>query len=79
MAINSGIKHTYVMMEPRLARSMKFVGIRFIQIGEAIDYHGLRAPYYINPNIFLENLSPGFASLYQSIKTDITANLPQIK
>jgi len=75
MAINTGIKHTYVMMEPRLARSMKFVGIKFIQLGDAIDYHGLRAPYYINPNIFLENLSPGFASLYQSIKADISEHL----
>jgi len=75
MAINTGVKHTYVMMEPRLARSMKFVGIKFIQLGEAIDYHGIRAPYYINPNIFLDNLSPGFASLYQSIKADIGGQL----
>ncbi len=77
MAINTGMNHVYVMMEPRLARSMKFVGIKFIQIGEAIEYHGLRAPYYINPNIFLENLSPGFASLYQSIKLDICEQLPK--
>lgn len=76
MAIETGINHVYVMMEPRLARSMKFVGIQFIQIGEAIEYHGKRAPYYINPHIFLENLSPGFISLYQSIREDITSQLP---
>lgn len=52
MCIDSGIKHVYVMMEPRLASSMKFVGIKFIQIGKPIEYHGLRAPYYINPEIF---------------------------
>ena len=75
MAINTGMNHVYVMMEPRLARSMKFVGIKFIQLGEAIEYHGLRAPYYINPNIFLENLAPGFAALYQSIRSDIAEQL----
>jgi len=71
MAIDTGIKHTYVMMEPRLARSMKFVGIKFVQLGEPIEYHGTRAPYYINPNIFLDNLSTGFSSLYTSIRSDI--------
>lgn len=79
LAIETGVKHVYVMMEPRLARSMKFVGIQFIQIGEAIDYHGVRAPYYINPRIFLENLSPGFKSLYKSIDKDIAKQLKQLK
>lgn len=71
LAIESGIKHAFVMMEPRLARSMKFVGIKFIQLGKPVDYHGLRAPYYINPKIFMKNLSPGFKALYKSINTDI--------
>jgi N-acyl amino acid synthase of PEP-CTERM/exosortase system len=75
LAIESGIKHCFVMMEPRLARSMKFVGINFIQIGEPIDYHGLRAPYYINPQIFLDNLSGGFKSLYREIHDDINSQL----
>lgn len=71
LAIDTGVKHAYVMMEPRLARSMKFVGINFHQLGEAIDYHGLRAPYYINPKIFMENLSPGFKSLFYAIEKDL--------
>lgn len=75
IAINSGIKHVYVMMEPRLARSMKFVGIKFHQLGEPIEYHGLRAPYYINPTMFMENLSNGFKSLYIAINEDLGAQL----
>lgn len=71
MAIDTGIKHVYVMMEPRLARSMNFVGIKFQQLGDPIEYHGLRAPYYINPEIFLSNLSPGFKNLYKAIERDI--------
>jgi N-acyl amino acid synthase of PEP-CTERM/exosortase system len=75
MAIDTGIKHVYVMMEPRLARSMKFVGIQFQPLGKPIEYHGLRAPYYINPEIFLSNLSPGFQNLYQAIEQDIGKQL----
>jgi N-acyl amino acid synthase of PEP-CTERM/exosortase system len=71
LAIDKGIKHAFVMMEPRLARSMKFVGIKFVQIGEPIEYHGLRAPYYINAEIFLDNLTSGFKSLYKEIQKDI--------
>jgi N-acyl amino acid synthase of PEP-CTERM/exosortase system len=71
LAIDKGIKHAFVMMEPRLARSMKFVGIKFLQIGEPIEYHGLRAPYYINAEIFLDNLTSGFKSLYKEIQKDI--------
>jgi N-acyl amino acid synthase of PEP-CTERM/exosortase system len=71
MSMETGVKHVYVMMEPRLARSMKFVGINFVQLGEAIDYHGLRAPYYINATIFMENLSPGFKCLYKEIQKEI--------
>jgi len=79
LAIEGGMKHVYVMMEPRLARSMKFVGIHFIQLGDAIEYHGLRAPYYINPHIFMNNLSPGFKSLYNSISRDICSQLDDSK
>jgi len=79
MAIDTGIKHAYVMMEPRLAHSMKFVGIKFKQLGEPTDYHGLRAPYYINPKMFLSNLSPGFKNLYKVIRHDISEQLTELK
>jgi len=79
MAIDTGIKHVYVMMEPRLARSMRFVGIKFQELGEPIEYHGLRAPYYINPEIFLSNLSPGFKNLYKAIEHDICDQLSELK
>lgn len=79
MAIDTGIKHVYVMMEPRLARSMKFVGINFHQLGDAIDYHGIRAPYYINPKIFMDNLTPGFKSLFKAIEHDICEQLSELK
>lgn len=78
MGMNTGIRHVYVMMEPRLARSMKFIGITFQQLGEPVEYHGLRAPYYINAEIFMTNLSPGFKSLYNTIEKDICKQLQVI-
>jgi len=68
VVIEKDIKHTFVMMEPRLARSMRFVGIQFEQIGPVIDYHGKRAPYYINPNLLMQNLTPGFKIMLKDIR-----------
>lgn len=78
MGMNTGIRHVYVMMEPRLARSMKFIGITFQQLGPTVNYHGSRAPYYISPEIFMTNLSPGFKSLYNTIEKDICLQLKKM-
>ena len=71
IVIENDIKHTFVMMEPRLARSMKFIGIQFEQIGPAINYHGKRAPYYINPSLLMENLTPGFQMMLIDIRKSL--------
>lgn len=68
VTIEKGINHVFVMMEPRLARSMKFVGINFQQIGPVVDYHGKRAPYHIDPHSLYETLSPGFKVLFANIE-----------
>jgi N-acyl amino acid synthase of PEP-CTERM/exosortase system len=75
LAFKAGKKHAFVMMEPRLARSMKFVGIKFIQLGKPVDYHGLRAPYYINAEIFMDNLTSGFQSLFRVIEAEMARQL----
>ncbi|MGS2721912.1 PEP-CTERM/exosortase system-associated acyltransferase [Paraglaciecola aestuariivivens] len=71
IVIENDIKHTFVMMEPRLARSMSFIGIQFEQIGPAIEYHGKRAPYYINPSLLLKNLTPGFQLMLKDIRKSL--------
>lgn len=67
VGIGSGLKHAFVMMEPRLARSMSFIGIKFVKIGPTIEYHGKRAPYYINAELLMKNLSPGFKRMLDDI------------
>lgn len=75
-AIEGNIAHAFVMMEPRLARSMSFVGIKFEQIGPVVDYHGKRAPYYINRELLLKNMKPGFAVMLDAIRDNIRDQLP---
>jgi N-acyl amino acid synthase of PEP-CTERM/exosortase system len=79
IAIDNGCDHCFVMMEPRLARSMALIGIKFKQLGEPVEYHGLRAPYYIDGKIFLQNLSPGFKALNQAIEKSIRPQLAPFK
>lgn len=61
--------HTFVMMEPRLARSLNFVGIHFRQIGPCIEYHGKRAPYYIDSRTIKADLTPGYRKLLAIVQT----------
>jgi N-acyl amino acid synthase of PEP-CTERM/exosortase system len=70
-----GINHIFVMMEPRLARSLRFVGIPFTQIGKVTDYHGKRAPYHIDPKVLFETLSPGFRKLMDVIGDEMKEQL----
>lgn len=71
IVIAKGIPHTYVMMEPRLARSMSFLGIKFHKLGPTVEYHGQRAPYYINPSLLMKNLTPAFKTMLKDIQTSI--------
>ena len=77
MALENQIKHAYVMMEPRLARSMSFVGIKFEQIGPVINYHGKRAPYYINQSLLNDNLTVGFSKMLRDIQSELRKSYRQ--
>lgn len=64
IAITSGRKHAYVMIEPSLARRMSSVGLCFKQIGDVVDYHGKRAPFYIHADDPVKNMKFPFKSLF---------------
>lgn len=72
LAIHHDKRNAYAMMEPRLARSLSYVGIQFIQLGEPIRFHGRRrAAYYINAEMFRDNLSSGYKQLLYSIEGEM--------
>ena len=67
------IKYGFVMMEIRLARLLKLSGLNFILLGEAMDYHGQRALFYMEPT-FIDALKPELKELYQSVDKQLTHN-----
>lgn len=75
MAKYKNIEHIYVMVEPRLAHSMQSLGVHFIPLGDPINFHGIRAPFYIKPANFIKDLSKGFKKLYRAIEQDIYQQL----
>ncbi|MDX3772860.1 PEP-CTERM/exosortase system-associated acyltransferase [Chromatiaceae bacterium AAb-1] len=71
MSLKTERVNVFVMMEPRLARSLSFVGIHFQQIGSAIEFHGKRAPYYIDARSLNKTMSPGYKKLLESVQADL--------
>ena len=62
----------FAMMEPFLPRMLKRSGLAFSRAGQDIDYHGLRAPYFINRPQDMVNTSLVrlYSEIHRSIKKD---------
>lgn len=75
VAERNNIKHAYVMMEPRLARSTALLGIKFQQIGPVVEYHGQRAPYYITAERIRSNLPITLRPLMEMIEREVALSL----
>jgi len=67
----SGRTNVFAMMEPFLPRLLKRSGIIFQRVGKDIDYHGIRAPYFITTQSALDNMRPELLELYQWIHQQI--------
>ncbi|SEL80170.1 N-acyl amino acid synthase, PEP-CTERM/exosortase system-associated [Colwellia chukchiensis] len=64
-----------VMMEPRLNRRLKRLGLPFQQIGDDMDYHGRRAMFYLDKNDFKRELNEQLKELYDIIKKDMAEQI----
>jgi len=73
--LSEGMSGVYAMMEPRLARHLKFAGINFVQVGDPIEFRGKRAPYYISREILLKNLDKPLRGLLYAVADDMNINL----
>jgi len=63
--------NVYAMMEPFLPRLLKRSGIIFQKVGEDIEYHGVRAPYFIRTQSALDNMRPDLKDMYEAIYEQI--------
>jgi len=71
VGLADGASGVYAMMEPRLARHLRFAGIRFEQVGEPIHFRGLRAPFYISRKALFRHLSRPLRKLLFAIAADM--------
>lgn len=67
IGLHEGLEGVIAMMEPRLARMLRHSGIVFTQLGPIQDYHGPRAPFYINRNSLFNNIKPEMLALLSEI------------
>lgn len=72
MLINSNLDYGFAMMEPRLTRMLRRIGIMFKQIGNVVDCYGRRGPFLISREDVLSGLSPEFQPLMKLIDTELT-------
>lgn len=83
LAMFKQLDYIFVMIEPRLARALNRAGLHFEQMGDVIDYHGQRAPFFITPRLLNEYLKPDLKTLYQytfnQIRTDMLESDPLAK
>lgn len=63
--------NVFAMMEPFLPRLMHHSGIEFQRVGKDMNYHGIRAPYFITTQSAIEHMRPDLLMLYHWIKANI--------
>jgi len=73
--VHEKVDYAFVMAEPRLARCMARLGIRFDQAGKVTDYHGQRAPFYISQAMLATHLKDEVKPLFEHIKKELTEQL----
>lgn len=65
----------FAMMEPFLPRMLKRSGLAFTRAGQDIDYHGVRAPYFIDrpQDKVSQDLMELYLEIHRSIKKDFSS------
>ncbi len=56
--------NVFAMMEPFLPRLLKRTGIEFKKVGFNMDYHGIRAPYFVTFQSAKNNIRPDIKDMY---------------
>lgn len=61
------------LMEPRLARHLRMVGILSRPIGKAVEFHGKRGPFILNTSEIVQNFpnKPEIDNLFRNIQASI--------
>ncbi|MBE0437287.1 MAG: PEP-CTERM/exosortase system-associated acyltransferase [Methylomicrobium sp.] len=71
LMLEQKLDYGVALMEPRLAKLLVRFGIELKQIGQTIEYFGLRAPFCIFPEQSYQNLSPEYRILSDTIRSEL--------
>lgn len=63
--------HMFVVVEPRLKKRLGRLGLNFVQCGDELDYHGIRALFYLDQKGFVSNLNAEIRALYDLLETQL--------
>lgn len=75
-----GRTQAFAMMEPFLPRLLKRSGVIVNRVGENINYHGIRAPYFIKSGDAVASLPPELQELYEAISSKFTHDIaPRVR
>ncbi|MEH6358922.1 MAG: PEP-CTERM/exosortase system-associated acyltransferase [Pseudomonadales bacterium] len=69
------LDYVFIMIEPKFVHSLARVGLQFEQMGEVVDYHGQRAPFFITPERLKKHLNPELKPLYSQIMKQVRDDL----
>lgn len=75
VGLAKGLDSVYAIMEPRLARHLRYGGIQFEQAGEPVEFRGTRAPYFISRQMLFEHLTAPLRDLLFAIADDLGLDL----
>lgn len=73
VVVDLELEYALTLMEPRLARHLRMMGLNFSPIGKAIDFHGKRGPFSIKIPGLVNNLRKNsevyglFQTIYNSV------------
>lgn len=71
----AGREEAFVMMDRRLARRLQGSGFPFVQVGEPMEYHGLRAAYHVPVQRVLDAMPEEVRGLYRFVYESLEADL----
>ncbi len=69
------LDYIFIMINPGLVKALNSTGLYFEQMGDAVDYHGMRAPFFITPENLNKFLKPEYRLLQDRIMRQVSSDL----
>lgn len=75
MIMTMEIDYALTVMEARLSRHLRIIGIPSQLIGDFVEYHGKRGPFLMSPASVLSNISEDIRYLFDNIHSQLQSSI----